>query len=360
MDSNFIERTLPYEIENLRCYMVEKPENTVCKYLWGPDGTGKSLLVRSWLSKWDDTRQKENHIYYFYMDLKEIENTHKKGYWEIWKKLCSSFETVIPKEDYAKKEDDVTAAYKQMQFSVEEIAGNYAENARYRMDNLFEVFTELGIHIKVIMDNFEEVVRIFPEDTDDGKIFERLFGLSPKGALKKINLSILLISDRCIEETVHHMDGGSTFESAYNPICLSNFTEADMDNYYAILKEAFGEITELQKEKIDYYCGKHPEMLMIMYDMLTKSGKDAGYDIDKLYDESGKALKEYYEGFYQKLEEMDLVDFWADILVEGDSQEKEWSSETLYDCGFLYKEMYEDTYFKLSEGLGDYISGKMN
>lgn len=359
MDSIFIERTLQYEIENLYCYMVENPENAVCKYLWGPEGTGKSMLVRSWLSKWDDARQRQKHTYYFYMDLKEIENTHEIGYWEIWKKLCNRFETVIPKEDYAKRENDVTAAYSQMQFSVEEIAGNYAENARYRMDNLFEVFTELGIHIKVVMDNFEEVVRIFPEDTDDGKFFERLYGLSPKGALKKINLSILLISDRCVAETVHHMDGGSTFESAYNPIYLSSFTEAEMNNYYAIMEEMFGEISELQKEKIDYYCGKHPQMLMIMYDMFAKNGKNAGCDIEKLYEESGRTLKEYYEKFYSKLEEMDLVDFWEDILVEGDSQEKEWSSETLYECGFLYKELYADIYVKLSEGLGDYLSERI-
>ena len=70
-------------------------------------------------------------------------------------------------------------------------------------------------------------------------------------------------------------------------------------------------------------------------------------------------LKLYYESFCEKLEAMDLTEFWADILTEGDSQEKKWSSETLYECGFLYKELYEEECIPLSQGLFECISEKI-
>lgn len=359
MGNGYIERALPYEISNLKEYLIENVKSTTCKYLWGPDGVGKTTLVKSWLDKWDIEGQKVNKVYYFYLDLRNIENTNRTGYWEIWKKLCRDFEQVIPKEDYKEQEVDVAEIYKQMSYSVEDISNNYAEKARYMVDSIFHIFTDSDIHLKVVMDNFQEVIRIFPEDTDDGLFFERLFGLSPKGTLKKINLSILLISDRCIEETVHHMEGGSTFESAYNPIYMGVFDKQDMNSYYTMLGENIGELTGKQKERIHYYCGKHPKMLMMMKEMLWENGKQVEYDIDRLYKEFGHKLKAYYETFCQKLSEMDLTEFWADILIEGESREKEWSSETLYECGFLYKELYEDECIQLSDGLCEYISQKI-
>ena len=360
MEKKYIERTLPYEISNLKSYMIMDVKNATCKYLWGPDGVGKTTLVNSWLEEWNLDRQKASKVYFFYVDLKDIDNTGRMGYWEIWKKLCNAFEQTIPNENYGNKKKEVLDAYGQMRFSVEEIAGNYAENARYTIDNLFHIFTDLGIQLKVVLDNFEEVVRIFPQDTDDGLFFERLYGLSPKGTLKNLNLSILIISDRCIDETVHHMEGGSTFESAYNPIYISGFDKKDINSYYTMLEDSVGVLTGEQKNRIHYYCGTHPKMLMIMQQMLTENGKQAEYDIDRLYEEFGDTLKLYYESFCEKLEAMDLTEFWADILTEGDSQEKKWSSETLYECGFLYRELYDDECIPLSQGLFEYISEKIN
>ena len=359
MENRYIERTLPYEISNLKDYFAENVKNTTCKYLWGPDGVGKTTLVNSWIQAWDAERQKENKVFYFYLDLKDIENTNRTGYWEIWKKLCNEFERKIPKEDYQNKEKEVYETYELMNYSVEDITQNYAEKARYMVDNLFRIFTELEIHLKLVLDNFEEVIRIFPEDTDDGLFFERLFGLSPKGTLKKINLSIVIISDRCMEETVHHMEGGSTFESAYNPIYMGVFDKKDMNSYYDMLEEGLGKLSVEQKDRIHYYCGKHPKMLMIMYELLIASGRELEYDVDATYKKSGQDLEDYYKNFSQKLVAMDLTDFWADILIEGESQEKEWSSETLYECGFLYKELYEEACIPLSLGLYEYISQKI-
>lgn len=359
MEKKYIERNLAYEISNLRSCVVTDVENTICKYLWGPDGVGKTTLVRSWLKEWDMDRQKQNKVYYFYLDLKRIQNTNRNGYWEIWKNLCNAMERCIPKEDYIIKEKEITEIYKLMEFSAEEIAANYAEKARYMVDNLFRIFTDLGIHLKVVLDNFEEVIRIFPEDTDDGLFFERLFGLSPKGTLKKINLSILIISDRCGDETIHHMDGGSTFESAYSPIYMGGFDKKAMDSYYTMLEANITALSDEQKDRIHYYCGRHPKMLMMMYEMLRENGKSAEYDIDKVYEEFGQTLKSYYESFWCKLKEMDLTEFWEDLLTEGDSQEKEWSAETLYECGFLYKELYEETCIPLSPYMFEYISQKI-
>lgn len=359
MNNKLIERILTDDISEIKEIMFTKIEYAACRYLWGPEGVGKSTLIKSWLADISQKEQKEKHEYYFYLDFKEIESTNRQGYWEIWKRLLNDIAKKVPESEYGVYATSITDAYQVMDYSAEEITTRYAEEARYRMDNLFDNFKELGIHIVVVMDNFEEVTRIFPEDTDDGLLFQRLFGLSPKGSLKDKKLSILLISDRCVKETVHHMDDGSTFESAYKPIYLGALEKQEMEEYYALVSEITGEVTETMKGRIEYYCGFHINMLMMMYELLSEYGQDADYDIDQVYEQHGTALKEYYEHLNRKLEEMDLTDFWSDFNSSEDSQEKEWICETLYECGFLFREYYSRKYSPLSPCLGEYIDERV-
>lgn len=359
MNKKLLEQILTDDIYEIKKLMFTKNVYAACRYLWGPEGVGKSTLIKSWMAEISRKAQEEEHVYYFYLDFKEIESTNRQGYWEIWKRLLNDIEKKIPKSEYGYYAEPVSRAYQVMEYSAEEITARYAEEARYRMDNLFDYFNELGIHIVVVMDNFEEVTRIFPEDTDDGLLFQRLFELSPKGSLKDKKLSILLISDRCIEETVHHMDDGSTFDSAYKSVYLGALEKQGTEEYYALVSEVIGEVNDNIKARIEYYCGSHIKMLMMMYELLSEYGQDANYDIDKVYEQHGAVLKEYYEHLYRKLEEMDLVDFWSDIMSLEDSQEKEWSCETLYECGFLFREYYSRKYSPLSPCLGEYIDERV-
>lgn len=215
------ERLLNVDLKELKNIMEKQPKQPVCKLLYGPEGIGKSELIKSWVAEMDTNKLKDNKIFYFWLDLKEIKNTGMLGCWEIWKKLVSQFKESIPEEDYEDVADTVEEVYELMENSIEEILEDYDEDAKVCINELFEAFTEVDIHVKIIMTHFEEVIRIFPKETDDGWFFMQLFDLSPKGSLIEKNLSILLIS-ACYPDSdmIHHMEYHSEFTDGYNVIYL--------------------------------------------------------------------------------------------------------------------------------------------
>ena len=341
-----IERVLTVDLAELKNGMIDRPQTTICRYLWGPKGVGKSNLIKSWLKKTDKRKMQENQIYYFWLDLQDINYTGKYGYWEIWKNLITQFQKSIPEDAYEYDADTVEAVYELMGNSVEEITDEYDEDAEACINELFEAFTSAEIHIKIIMDNFEEVVRIFPKETDNGWFFMQLFELSPKGSLTEKNLSILLISDcYATKEMMHHMDYHSNFADGFRIIYLGGYSEKEMGMYYDALAEQIGELTYEQKARIEYYCGRHPKMLGIMFDMLTSAETGATLDVDIVFKHNGTNLQNYYDKLIQNLEKRNKI-----IEIE--------SEEVLFEYGYLFKNFNPDEYQPLSEYFNEYLKKK--
>ena len=329
------QRILNVDMTELKDTMLLQPKTPICRFLWGPEGVGKSEVVKAWLEEMDSNKLEENKVFYFWLDFKEIENTGKLGYWEIWKKLVLQFKETIPKEAYENEADTIEEVFELMDNSIEEILEEYDEDAKVCINELFEAFTSAEMHIKVIMNHFEEVIRIFPKETDDGWFFMQLFDLSPKGSLVEKNLSILLISDcYATKDMIHHMEYHSEFTDGYKAIYLGEYREKEMELYYEALTDEIGEISDNQKERIEYYCGRHPKMLEIMHDLLIK--EDGIKNIDET------VFKDYYKKLSQNLEKRKHL-----IEVESD--------ETLFEYGYLFKDYNSGEYMALSEGFKQFL-----
>ena len=336
-----IERTLSVELMELKNAMLMQNDISICRYLWGPEGVGKSELINSWMNEVDIEDLEKKKIYYFKLDLKEIENTGRFGYWEIWQKLIMQFKETIPEEAYAYEADTIEEIFGLMENSIEDIVEEYDEDTKGCIDELFAAFTEAKINIKIIMYHFEETIRIFPKDTDDGWFFMQLFDLSPKGSLEDKKLSILLISDcYATKNMIHHMEYHSEFTDGYNVIYLGAYCEKEMELYYEALEDTVGELSDKQKERIDYYCGRHPKMLEIMYELLIKT--DDTEDIDRIVEKDGATLKDYYKKLSQNLEKRKHL-----IEIE--------SNEIMYEYGYLFRDYDSRVYLNLSEAFKEFI-----
>ena len=67
-------------------------------------------------------------IYYFKLNLKDIENTGRYGYWEIWQKLIMQFKETIPEAAYEYEADTIEEIFGLMENSIEDIVEEYQNN----------------------------------------------------------------------------------------------------------------------------------------------------------------------------------------------------------------------------------------
>ena len=130
------------------------------------------------------------------------------------------------------------------------------------MSSIFANYTLLGIRVILVMDEFDRAAKSYPQ----GDIFQWLFSLSNKSSAgSHLNLSIVLLSRRRVGKIAHHMEEGSSFESAYPPHPLRGFSNKDLEQYFSSYEELpCGLPNESQRRRILYRCGRHPALLMSM------------------------------------------------------------------------------------------------
>ena len=333
MSREKVERILSVDLMELKNAILMKNDKPMCRYLWGPEGVGKSELINSWMDEIDIEDLAKKKIYYFKLNLKDIENTGRYGYWEIWQKLIMQFKETIPKEAYEYEADTIENIFALLENSIEEIVEEYDEDTKGCIDDLFTAFTSAKIHIKIVMYHFEETIRIFPKETDDGWFFLQLYDLSPKGGLEDKKLSILLISDcYATKDMIHHMEYHSDFKDGYNVIYLGGYRDKELMMYYEALETQVGGLSDEQRDRIEYYCGRHPKMLEIMYELLVTAD---GKNIDDT------VLKEYYKKLSRNLEK-------RKHLIETESD------EIMYEYGYLFEDYDSGKYMNLSEAFKEF------
>lgn len=340
-----------------------------CGSLWGCDGLGKTALVNQYYADWKDNEHP--NVYCFTIDMREIAEQNEAGYKEFWKKVVSGFQQQIAKEQLE------CAATKSNEETVSEVLALYNEllntslqcyEVGNKMDTLFRKYTKLGIHVILLIDNFEEAARVFPIETDDGKFFSELFSLTPK-AHADLNLSILLISRRHVEDVAHHMQKGSTFISAYPSTRLNVFKNSEMDDFYRSLPI---EVNDTIKGRIEYYCGNHPGLLVTMRKMISEHPEEAR-DIDALFKQYGCELKLFYENQYQillrevyasvteedlKIESL-LTLFQKAYMSDCELREKRSCALKVYMLGMAMR--YDaETYAPISQYFIDYVAERVS
>lgn len=155
--------------------------------------------------------------------------------------------------------------------------------------SVFQMYTILGFRVILLLDEFDRAENGFPS----GDIFQWLFSLSNKSSTgRNLNLSIGVISRRRPATFTGSMNDGSDFEAAYPPMVLSGFSNDDLDGpegYFA----SFGRpLSEAVKSRIQFYCGRHPALLMDMRREVLRS-QDPEPDVDAIWNSSPSFARVY-------------------------------------------------------------------
>ena len=293
-------------------FFVSEPGLGYCAALNGPNDIGKTMLIRQAVKQFEETPHP--NVYYFPTQI-----VADSSYWAFWSSLIEDFSDQItdevlhasPKQNpkYVKQILDAYQFFTSMENQNQMGTRGYHNHAIRHLNRIFRAYTELGIHILITIDEFDNARTAFPSDGGDGSFFQRLYMLSPKSA-NEYSLSILLLSRRRISTIAHHMEDGSDIESAFPPvIVLRGFDNQEMECYFDSYQDLpCGQPDEIQQQKIYYLCGRHPGQLMKIRDLFERY-YDGSKVLDplQLYHDYGQEMTTLYERM-NKLLRTEFVD----------------------------------------------------
>lgn len=263
-----------------------------CYSLIGPNGIGKTTVIRHLVTEF---RQSDIPNTYCFCTVLE----YGTSFWDFWSVLIVKFASEISMDklvaapDY--DEDTVDAileAYDFFEGNLGKIEDDRTLKSRgiTFLNELFENYTDIGIRIIITIDEFDRAKDIFK----DGQFFQRLFGLTIKGAAN-LNLSIITISRRSVSTIAHHMQEGSNFQDAYPPVTLKGFSNAEMDQYFASYEQLdSGPLSKTTRQEIICLCGRNPGLLMSMRHEIELLGTSR-FEISNIYSEHGEFIKTAYD-----------------------------------------------------------------
>ena len=261
-----------------------------CFSLTGLNSTGKTTLIRHLAEELK--RKSPPNVYYF---CRDIEGGY--SFWTFWASLILDFSRVIRKEQ-------LEAAPNPDPYIIEELLETYAffkntpdpaadfGNATNYLNNLFDNYTQLGIHIILVLDEFDRAAEVFR----DTQFYDRLFSLSPKSN-PPLRLSIVTVSRRSYDTIAVQTPDGSDPREAFPQLALRGFSNKELDLYfdsYGLLPgaEKRGLPDEKTRQAILYFGGRSPAVLMNIRKAFAEMDR---YDLDTI------DFPETYKTVYDRL-----------------------------------------------------------
>lgn len=365
--SLFIGRTK--ELERLRkdVFFVEPGSHGYCYSLIGLNGIGKTTLIRH-LSEEFFINQPD-HTFYFATTLED-----GTTFWSYWTNLIQRFSEEIDEEYVSSLFEHPKMAQRNAITKIKSVyrlvnsGWDKVETDSYRLqliqslNDLFRYYTILGIRIILTIDEFDLAQSIFT----NGQFFQRLFGLTPKGSLTALNLSIITISRRRVSTIAHDMQEGSNFEDAFPPLALKGFSDLELEAYFDTYAQlSCGLLPQDVQKQILYLCGRSPGLLMRLrheFEIMDDPNTDIGW----IYAEHGSFIKNAYSRMITLMETTFADRAYRKPLLEvfiqkfiGPAHDDNFDVELplLYDYGFVTKGSVESNIFSLSGAHMDEIEG---
>lgn len=348
------------ELDRLRkdVFFVDSGSNGYCYSLIGLNGIGKTTLIRHLAEEF--YQKAVDNTFYFATVLED-----GITFWSYWTNLIRRFSDEIDEEYISSLIVNPNMMQKN---AIKKIKNTYTlvndsenrlETDSYRLrltrelNDLFRYYTVLGVRIIITIDEFDRAQAIFT----NGQFFQRLFGLTPKGSLTALNLSIVTISRRRVSTIAHHMQEGSNFEDAFPPLALKGFNNAELTTYFDTYEQLpCGPLTENAQKQVLYLCGRSPGLLMGLhheFEIMSEPNTDIGW----IYAEHGQFIKNAYSRMITLMETTfadrahlkPLLEVFIQKFI-GPAYDDNFSEELplLYDYGFVTKGSVESNIFSLS------------
>ncbi|MCR5213933.1 MAG: hypothetical protein K6E10_05925, partial [Eubacterium sp.] len=182
---------------------------------------------------------------------------------------------------------------------------NVNENQFYigKVFSIFGLINRLQYHIILFIDEFDKASDIF-NTNQDYEFLRELCTNNDKGT------SLVLISRRQVYMIENRNQNNSTLHGVVQTYPIKGFNDSDLESFFEKLKEYGIELSESEKERLDYYCGKSPFLnSMFAFEMVNDYKKKINdyseiisINIDDIYRRRQIDIENYYRSVYACLE----------------------------------------------------------
>ena len=274
--------------------------------LRGPNGIGKTYLKNYVLEQFQKEIETKENQSIFVIDV-FLDASYYEFFLSIFREAaaCLTDEVLDNAPKFNRYSMKKLRQYLSSIHNIEEINANSEAKIDELLTNFFVTTSALGFYFILIIDEFDNALSLFPRETDNGKLFMKMYGLSSTKSGKYKMLSIMLISRRRAGTIAHHMDGGSNFDDAYpaDHLVLRGFDEREMAEYYQSYSTLpCGELCEKTKREIEFYVGSHPGMLMSLrtHIKIFCDQQDKIHMLD-IYQEDGSGMRNAFSRMLELL-----------------------------------------------------------
>lgn len=334
--------------------------------LRGPNGVGKTYLKDHLLSQFRaELKAADNHSI-FIVDMRLQSKSYYGFFYDIFdaaaKQLTDTIIEQAPMYDEDVAEElityrDAIKSVRDREFGAEE-----KKLIDTMTDEFFKRTGELGLSFILFIDEFDNAREVFPRDTDDGLVFQKLFDFSAKTAAFE-GLSVVLISRRRAGTIAHHMESGSNFDDAYPAAdtTLRGFDDAEIEQYYQSFESLpCGLLNDDIKREIEFFVGRHPGMLMALRDHIRIYCKDQQrIRVADIYHKYGSGIRNTFSRmmnlisseYVDRANEISAMSSFKQVfnIVPTYDANLQYQSLLLYDFGFVTEEDHRET--KISEDI---------
>lgn len=324
-------------MDNLKHKYIETP-GRINTAIVGLTRTGKSSVAYNLFKNLPD------NVLYIYENLKE----HFE-YSQLWQSICLSIKKYLKKHDLMS--EDMAENLKCMQD--EDISWIELTMA---VKEIFEELADMQIKTILVLDEFDHATDLFEAGTPKGTAKFELFRTIFSDA--KYDVSAMTISRR----NLHTIEGttyqSSTFHGVLDLIPLKGFDDADMDAYYKVFGNFNIELSEEQKESIEYYAGRSPYLLSIMGHYIVEAVENGEpVDITGIFLNKCKAINDYYRDCIRHLERDDDLKRIVPFVIGPNVGVTKNDKDELINLGYLRED--DDKIVAISDYFANFLSANM-
>jgi hypothetical protein len=299
---------------------------------------GKSSLI---LNVLDEVKIREKGYLYIKIVLADSEN-----YIAFWKEIIVSIQNEMIY--YNIQDRNIDRAISAIRKSPNDNDGYTV--CRSPIKEVFKKLRVLGRTIIMVIDEFDRAQTIFEGKTH---YFDFLRTICSDG---DYSVKTILISRRSINIIENCTHQNSSFHGIFQNNTLTGFNDEDLLDYYGALDMYGVSLTDNQKDRLRYYCGRLPYLLSIFgfYIVEGRLNGEVETDIDQIFNANSNSIIQYYSDIKRQLENDNHIEKLLGFILGPKLYIAKNDEIVLRSLGLL--ENYGDRYYAICPHFNDYIA----
>lgn len=173
------------------------------------------------------------------------------------------------------------------------------DDLKYDIEIYFETMHSRGYYTIFVLDEFDEARNKFESNAE---AFRELRNLGYDAA--KYGIAFVTTSRRSIRDIEIQSRVSSSLDGIFGKEYLAMYDEKELSEYYQLYGDIGLQLSDHQKQRIEYYCGGHPYLLAVLgFEVVERFKEGQDIDIDVIFRKNQLQFADYYEQLIALLRE---------------------------------------------------------